>query len=253
MANSLPVMDFILAQNVLAHNDYPQEFLKYCKKIMNKDTVLLVQTSQANMFVNNEFDTAYHEHISFFSARSMEALTRNAGLEIVDVFKPSIHGTSYAFVIKKIDPNNPIRSFALNNLIEKEREEGRYDIATYEKFSKFAKSVVSNLKIKIDEFKSRGYKVVGFGAAAKGTTLLNFGNIKLDYIVDDNELKWGLKTPGMNIDIKNPDELQKEEGNLCIIPLAWNFFDEIQRKVKMRRGNKKDSYVLYFPKISVHE
>ncbi|MEK6885221.1 MAG: class I SAM-dependent methyltransferase [Nanoarchaeota archaeon] len=251
IANSLPLMDFIIAQNVLAHNDYPQEFLKCCKKIMNENTILIVQTSQANMFLNNEFDTVYHEHISFFSARSMEALTKNAGLEIIDVFKPSIHGTSYVFVIKRIDPNKTSPSKSLDYLIEKEHEEGRYDVAYYEKFSNFAKYVVSNLKIKIEEYKQKGYKIVGYGAAGKGITLLNFGNIKLDYIVDDNELKWGLKTPGMDIDVKNPNELEKESGNICIIPLAWNFFDEIRKKVKLRRRNKDDIFILYFPKISV--
>jgi len=251
VANSLPLMDFILAQNVLAHNDYPQEFLKNCKKIMKKNTILIVQTSQANMFLNGEFDTAYHEHISFFSAKSMEALTKNVGLEIINVFKPSIHGTSYVFIIKKIDIDRDYRSLAMSYLIEKEMQEGRYDIATYERFSNFAKSIVSNLKMKIEEWRVKGYKVIGYGAAAKGNTLLNFGKIKLDYIVDDNELKWGLKTPGMDIDIKSPDELKKENGNLCIIPLAWNFFDEIYRKIKLMRGDKDDKFILYFPKVRV--
>ena len=251
VANRLPIMDFIIAQNVLAHNDNPQEFLKCCKKIMNKNTVLIIQTSQADMFLNNEFDTIYHEHISFISAKSMEILTKNAGLEIIDVFKPSIHGTSYVFILKKLDARKTSESKALNYLIEKEYEEGRYNISSYERYSNSVRSIVSDLKIKIEEYRQKGYKIIGYGACGKGNCLLNFGNINLDYIVDDNELKWGFKTPGMNIDIKNPDELKKENGNLCIIPLAWNFFSEIQKKVKLRRKNEDDKFILYFPKIRV--
>jgi len=87
-------LDIITAQNVFAHNSYPLEFLKQCKEIMHDASVLFIQTSQADMIRNNEFDTIYHEHLSFFNASSMSALARRAGLCLVDIRKTPIHGNS---------------------------------------------------------------------------------------------------------------------------------------------------------------
>ena len=79
--------------------------------------------------------------------------------------------------------------------------------------------------------------------------MLNFFKLKLDYIVDDNELKWSYKTPGMDILVKSPDEIINEERNLNVVILSWNFFNEISRKVLLRRKNKKDLYLLYVPVV----
>ena len=92
-------LDIIIAQNVFAHNDYPMDFLKHCKAIMHDNTRLFIQTSQAEMIKNNEFDTIYHEHLSFFNSKSMLALAERAGLTIIDIVKTPIHGTSYLFVM----------------------------------------------------------------------------------------------------------------------------------------------------------
>jgi SAM-dependent methyltransferase len=242
VANNLPAMGIITAQNVFAHNSDPHGFLMSCEKVMNKESTLIIQTSQANMFANNEFDTIYHEHISFFCINSMMTLARRCGFSVVDVLKPEIHGTSYIFVLK-------LGNVALSPASYKLLAEEQRDIIFFNKWSKNANTVVSDLKHKIEDYRSLGYKVVGYGAAAKGNTLLNFGSIKLDYIVDDNEMKHGYFTPGMNIEIKSPNDL-KTEDKLLVVPLAWNFFDEIKGKVKTIRQGKETAFVLYFPKIN---
>ena len=94
-----------------------------------------------------------------------------------------------------------------------------------------------------------GKKVIGYGAAAKGMTVINAGNLMFDYIVDDNPLKQGLLCPGSNIPVYSPHQLETEAANIIIIPLAWNFFDEIKFKVKQLRPNKSDTYVRYFPEL----
>ena len=91
---------------------------------------------------------------------------------------------------------------------------------------------------------------VGYGAAAKANTLLNFGKINLDFIIDDNELKQELLTPGMNIPIKSSKYLNNE-NRMLIIPLAWNFYDEIKSRVEKERSNSDDIFIKYFPKLKI--
>ena len=240
-------LDIIVAQNVLAHNSSPLEFLQQCKEIMHDNTVLFIQTSQADMVKNNEFDTIYHEHISFFCANSMNELARRAGLHLVDITKTPIHGTSYLFVFTKTP-----RAVNINHILEEERNAGLQTPATYIEYARRAERVVKDLKETITAYRAEGFVIAGYGAAAKGMTLLNFGNILLDFIVDDNPLKQGRFTPGMHIPVVSIDKLdQVADSNIAFVPLAWNFFDEIKTKIKTKRNNANDVYVRYFPTISV--
>lgn len=247
-AKNLPKMDFIICQNVIAHNADPLGFLKSCRIALNDSGRVFIQTSQANMFMNNEFDTIYHEHISFFSSKSMKTLAERSGFIIEDVFKPSIHGTSYVFILSSQMDGNQDK---INDLIAQEAREGREDIVFYSNYVKKVMDSVNGLKELVEKYRNKGIKVVGYGAAAKGNTLLNFGKINLDYIVDDNIMKVGLLTPGMDIDILSPSELSKESNDLVVVPLAWNFFDEIKGNVSKIRGEKTTKFIKYFPKIEV--
>lgn len=237
--------DILVAQNVFAHVADPYGFLQACKIAMHDGSKLHIQTSQADMIAHGQFDTIYHEHISFFSARSMRMLAERAGMSLEDIFITPVHGGSYVFVL------------TLNSGAEKterevtEEKEGRYTEAFFKKFADDVTKVVTDLKSTLEQHRADGRKLIGYGAAAKGNTLLNFANIKLDYIIDDNPLKQGLYTPGMDILIEPKEVLSKETTPLTIVPLAWNFFDEIYTKVKSIRSNPDDSFVTYFPKVTV--
>jgi 2-polyprenyl-3-methyl-5-hydroxy-6-metoxy-1,4-benzoquinol methylase len=232
--------DAIVAQNVFAHNDYPEQFLLACKEVLSDKGYMFIQTSQANMVMNNEFDTIYHEHISFFSAKSLCTLAKRCGFNVIDIEKTSVHGTSFVFVLSKTEEDRSdrllLREDELNSDIIKE-------------YANKCHKVVDDLKQTIEKFRLEGYKIIGYGAAAKGNTLLNFGEIDLDYIVDDNPLKHKLYTPGRNILIKSPDALLEEKETIVIIPLAWNFFDEIKKNVSLRNNNV--IFVRYFPSINI--
>lgn len=235
-------IDIIVAQNVFAHTDYPDNFLKYCKEIMNDNSLLFLQTSQADMIKNNEFDTIYHEHLSFFSIRSMYELSKKSQLFLIDVIKTPIHGNSNLFVFSKKNKSNKIQE-----LMNLEKQQGLYNIDTYNKYAKKCYEIILKLNEKINELKNLNYKIVGYGAAAKGMTVLNFGKIKIDFIIDDNPLKQNLYTPGMHIPITNIDELDKlKNDKIAFLPLAWNFFDEIKSKIKLKRNNKNDVFINYF-------
>lgn len=241
-------IDIINAQNVFAHTSYPLEFLEMCKEIMHDDTRLYIQTSQADMIRNNEFDTIYHEHLSFFNITSMYHLVQRAGLYLLDVVKTPIHGTSFMFVISKF-PGNTEKLLAQ---LDEESSAGLQNYETYVEYAEKCKKVVEDLKQTITDYRGDGYVVAGYGAAAKGMTLINFGDLYLDFIIDDNELKQGMFCPGSGIPVVPIDMLEQvKDMKVLFIPLAWNLFTEIKSKIKNARDNADDLFVKYFPEITI--
>ena len=241
-------LDIITAQNVFAHNSYPLEFLKQCKEIMHDASVLFIQTSQADMIRNNEFDTIYHEHLSFFNASSMSALAHRAGLHLIDIRKTPIHGNSYMFVFSKTPKKGNVES-----VLVEEREQGLQDMNTYLAYADHCHTIIGDLNSTLDNYRGLGYTLVGYGAAANGNTLLNFGKTKLDMIIDDNPMKQGLYSPGMSIPVLAIDTLDSlGDTKVAFVPLAWNFFKEISSKIKTKRDQEGDVFIKYFPTVSVN-
>ena len=238
-------MDVITAQNVCAHTPNPLDFLEGVKKALTVNGTAYIQTSQSQMYQRNEFDTTYHEHISFFSANSMNTLAKRAGLVLTDIEITPIHGDSYVFVLKHEGAD--VKS-SVTETIRKEGTEGRHNSMFYKQFGINAESIVRKLKDLVTRCQAEGTPVVGYGAAAKGMTVLNANDIQLDWIVDDNELKQGLLTPGTNIPIKDKSSLDIDE-HIVVIPLAWNFFNEIKANVEEVRQDKSTQYVQYFPNV----
>lgn len=221
--------DVIVAQNVLAHTDDPLKFLDICGDIAPN---IYIQTSQANMVYNGEFDTIYHEHISFFSERSMMSLAKRANLVLSDTVLRNIHGTSFLFYLTKEGTAQSIVTGP--------------DISTINNFGDKAREVIERLKSEIVSLRECGVKIVGYGAAAKGMTVMNAVGEKLDYVVDDNPLKHNKFTPGLLMPICSPDVLSEEKEPIVVIPLAWNFYPEIKEKV-LRRKSDNVTFIKYFP------
>ena len=242
--NKLPKkFDFIISQNSFAHNPNPIKFLINSKKMMHDESTLIIQTSQADMCRNYEFDTIYHEHISFFNLKSMYELLKRSNLKLHNVIKDPIHGSSYIFVIKKKSNLNKVKF-----LFKKERV---LNIKYYKTWSKKCKSVANRIKKKI-EIISKKNTVIGYGAAAKANTFLNFTGIKLDLIIDDNKFKQNKFCPGNKIPIRSINFLKNYKKNLYFVPLAWNFFKEIKQRVKRSRKNYKDKFIICYPKFRIH-
>lgn len=238
----------ITAQNVCAHTPDPLGFLQGVAAHLEYDGSAYIQTSQSQMYQRNEFDTVYHEHISFFNVYSMSVLAKRAGLILTDVKIGDIHGDSYIFVLRH---QGDIRNAVINKIGE-EIKDGRYGLEFYNDFGYAAEEVLDNLVRVINGYRSinKNIKIVGYGAAAKGMTLLNTENIQLDWIVDDNPIKQGLFTPGTNIEIKGRASLDTDD-KMIIIPLAWNFFEEIKANVEEIRSVDKTTYIKYFPNIEI--
>jgi len=231
--------DIIIAQNVFAHNSYPREFLESCKAALENNGCIFIQTSQADMVANNQFDTIYHEHISFFSVKSFCTLAKHAGLNVIDVTRTNIHGTSFVFVLSKDLADQSEKFINLEQTL------------TYRTMLKYAancKRIATETKAMVEKLQRQGIKVVGYGAAAKGNTFLNFSKFNLEYIVDDNNLKHNMFSPGTKIPILHPDILYNETDEIYVVPLAWNFFNEIKAKVISRKSSKI-KFLKYFPEV----
>lgn len=244
--------DAIIAQNVFAHTHDIVHFLECCKSAMNDQTRLYIQTSQADMIENNQFDTIYHEHLSFFSTLSMKTVCERVGLRLVSVKKTDIHGGSYVFTVSLVDNEDS----SVSEMIQREQSVGRYSLDRYDDYREKVEQVIFNFRQFAELYSSRGYLLVGYGAAAKGNTFLNASKVKLHFIIDDNPLKQGLLTPGTNTMIASSDLINKFAHNTVFVPLAWNFHDEIRSKIKSKvdlLNFKNDfSYLIhaYYPKAT---
>jgi len=240
--------DIITSQNAFAHIPDPLSYLETVKSVLADDGLMFISTSQADMILNDEFDTIYHEHISFFNAKSMQALAERAGLYLRDVIKTPIHGTSYIFVLGKKE-----QQYRMTNILSMETAVGLYTDETYAAWAANTLRLVDELKTFVELYRRKGYILGGYGAAAKGNTLLNFSKIKLDFIVDDNELKQNKYSPGMSIPVVSIEHLDQytSKDKILFIPLAWNFFTEIRSKIQTRRNNENDKFLKYFPKVEI--
>ena len=240
--------DVIVAMNVFAHTKEPLEILKCIELCLSSSGTAYIQTSQANMFEYGQFDTVYHEHISFFNVRSMKALLARTNLTLIDVRIEKIHGDSYLWVVKK--------SSGGESTLEREIYEeniGLYNLDTYSVFETKATSVVEEVKKILEKFRNLGFQVAGYGAAAKGNTFLNFSEIDLDYFFDDTPQKIGKYAPAGNCKVSNPIEMMEIDRQLLFIIPAWNFKKEIVDKISTIRKNKHDAVLTYFPFIEVSE
>ncbi len=232
--------DIITAQNVLAHTPDPLRFLRKCARLMSDHSRLFVVTSQANMIVNGECDTIYHEHISYFNAHSMIALAKRAGLQILDVLMPDIHGTSFVFVLVKGE-NEP-KSESVIDRLGWEFSTGMMAAPIYTWWKKHALWRVERLRRTVSAYKEQGFYSVGAGAAAKGISMLNMADMKLDVIVDSTPTKWNKASNGMPILPFDRIEFITHEKALFVI-LPWNLREEIRRNVLRLRNNKKDVFI----------
>jgi SAM-dependent methyltransferase len=239
--------DIVVSQNAFAHIPDPVEYLQLLEPLMKDNGLFFVQTSQANMVLNGEFDTIYHEHISFYCVESMRELARRAGWNLIDAVKTPIHGTSYVFVLspKYKQPKH------IKNLIA--MEAALQDPATYEKWANNVVAIKDAIIEHCEDYRELGFKLVGYGAAAKGMTLLNYTKLKLDCIIDDNPLKQNTYSPGMDIPVVGSDMLNNytDDDKILFIPLAWNFFNEIRGKIKTKRDCMDDRFLRYFPEVEI--
>ena len=230
--------DLLLGNNVLAHVPDVHDFVGGMKILLKpKGIVTLEFPHLQDLIEQSQFDTIYHEHFSYLSFRSAKKIFELHGLRLFDVEEIPTHGGSLRIFGRHDFAEDIAISDRVSGLLQKEERAKLDRIAAYENF--WAK--VKNTKLKLLRFlvdaKEGGKSVVGYGAPAKGNTLLNYcgvGRDFLDYTVDRSPYKQGMFLPGSHIPIYHPDKLRETKPDYVLI-LPWNLKDEIMEQTAFIR------------------
>jgi hypothetical protein len=218
-----------LARHVLAHVPDLHGFLRGAASCLAEDGVAMVECPHLLPFYQNlEFDTVYHEHMCYFSATVLKTLGGLCGLELIDVEEVDLHGGSILSTFQPIGGPR-FATPAVEEMLEREAEAGLVKPEPWAAFARMAQSAKMQLLAELRRLKLAGQKVVGYGAAAKGMSLLSYlgvGPELLPYIVDKNPYKQGLYTPGHHIPVYGTEKLLTDRPDVVLI-LAWNFAREI--------------------------
>lgn len=224
----------ITANHVLAHTDDPHEIIRGAAKLLAKDGVFIFEVQYlANLIKHNQFDLTYHEHVCYFSLSPLIRLLEQHGLEIFDVEHINREGGSLRIYAAHTPSIFPMSENVAALLLEEEAA-GLHKPITYEQFSKTPVQIKHDLLKLLYSIKQEGKKIAGYGAPAKGNTLLQYCGITselLDYVTDTTPTKQGKYTPGSHIPIVSPERLLSERPDYILL-LAWNFTDSILEKEK---------------------
>ena len=229
--------DLIIGNNVYAHVPDINDFTHGLKKLLKPSgTITLEFAYLLNLIEENEFDMVYHEHFSYLSLHAVSAIFENAGLKIYDVEELLTHGGSLRMYgcHEEADFKPTDR---VHKQLQKEKDDGLLNLETYVIFQQKAEKVKNELLSFLIEQKTNGKTVVGYGAAAKGNTLFNYGGIKPDllpYVCDAAPAKQGKYLPGSNIPIFLPDIIKKEKPDYVLI-IPWNIAEEISKQLSIVR------------------
>jgi len=245
----VPASDVITATNVLAHVDDVKTFVSLAKRNLRSfhRGIMVVEVPYAANLINYvQFDTIYHEHLSYFLFRPLVRLFKDAGMPIFRVKKVPIHGGSLRIYAS---PHDRPEERSVSLMLEDEERVGLWNPETYKEFSENTKFVMADLPFLLFSLKRDGKKVIGYCASAKGVSLLNYCGITSDdlpLIVDETLEKQGRNTPGSNIPIVSFEAFELEKPDYILI-LAWNFKEELMAKTK-RFGAK---YIIPIPTVEI--
>ena len=245
--------DLLLGNNVLAHVPDVNDFVAGMKIALKRDGVITMEFPHLlQLMANNQFDTIYHEHFSYFSFVTVERIFAKHGLALFDVEELPTHGGSLRIYARHAENDKPAENANVESLRKREIGAGMTALATYEKFSENVRATKRNLLDFLIRVKREGKSVVGYGAPAKGNTLLNYCGIRtdfLDYTVDRSPHKQGLFLPGTRIPVHAPDRIRQTRPDYILI-LPWNIKDEIIEQMSHVRewGGK---FVVPIPRVEV--
>ena len=226
--------DLLIGNNVLAHVPDINDFVGGQKIILDESGVITIEFPHLmRLMENNQFDTIYHEHFSYLSLLTVERIFAAHGLVIFDVDEIPTHGGSLRIYARHDSDTAKAVTDAVVELRQREVEAGLTDIPTYTAFSEQVKETKRKLLEFLIEAKRAGKSIVGYGAPAKGNTLLNYCGIRndfLDYTVDLSPHKQGRYLPGTHLPIRDPEVIRQTRPDYLLI-LPWNLKDEIMEQM----------------------
>ena len=245
--------DLLLGNNVLAHVPELNDFVKGMKILLNPTGVITMEFPHLQRLVDEcQFDTIYHEHFSYFSFITVEQVFAKHGLALFDVEELPTHGGSLRIYGKHTDDYSKPISNKIFALREREKQLGYADLDLYNSFADKVMSTKRNILEFLIEAKRAGKTIVGYGAPAKGNTLLNYCGIRNDmisYTVDRSPHKQGHFLPGTHISIYGPEKIRETRPDYVVI-LPWNLKDEIIKQMEHIR-EWGGQFVVFIPEVKV--
>ena len=232
--------DLMLGNNVLAHvpdiNDFVDGFRI---ALAPRGTLTFEFPHLLNLIHFKQFDTIYHEHFSYLSLSTTREILAAHGLTVYDVDEISTHGGSLRLYVRHDDHKDLPVSSSVSALEEQERQAGLRDVSGYQGFQRAADDIRAAVLGFLYEQRNAGRRVVGYGAAAKGNTLLNYCGVKGDelisFVVDASPHKQGMFLPGSRIPVVSEQELRTVQPDFVLI-LPWNIREEIMQQLAYVRG-----------------
>jgi hypothetical protein len=241
----------ITATNVIAHVENICEFIVSIKILLDQNGVLVLEFPYLVDYIENlEFDTSYHEHLSYISITPLNKLCTKLDMKIINVEKKNIHGGTVRVTITHKNSMLNIEN-SVTEFLSVEELQGYNSIKKYSNWSLAVKNLILNFSENITKLKSEGNKISAFGASAKGATLLNSTGINnniIDYIYDHTPEKIGKFSPGTGIPIIHPNKIIEDSPDYILI-LSWNFKEEIIEKVRAL-GYKKN-FIIPIPRWEI--
>ncbi|MBI2541518.1 class I SAM-dependent methyltransferase [Candidatus Woesearchaeota archaeon] len=243
----------IIATNVLAHVDNLNKFMAAVGILLRDDGLFIVEVPYLyDLISKNEFDTIYHEHLSYFLVKPLQKLYNDHGFTIVNIEKYPIHGGTIRVYASKKSPGRENPGKSVSNFLNFEQNEGMYSLKTYNKLDDRVKKIKKDLLKALKNLKGKGKKIAAYGASAKGSTLLNYCGIDnglISFIVDDTPEKQNHLAPGSKIKIVDASYMEKNKPDYLLL-LAWNFAKEIMEKTSKIYG-KPVRYIIPVPKVKI--
>ena len=227
--------DLTVANNVLAHVPDINDFVKGFSILLKPNGVSTFEFPHIlNLIENNQFDTIYHEHYSYLSFTATCAVLKSNNMTAFDVEEINTHGGSLRVYAQRTDSGKQVICKSVLELQKKENEIGISHLQFYEGFQKKAEGIKLEFISFLIKAKQDGKKVVGYGAAAKGNTLINFSGVRpelLSYVVDKNKEKQGKYMPGSRIPIVEENKLKVDQPHYVVI-LPWNIKKEVIEQLR---------------------
>jgi hypothetical protein len=245
--------DLLVGNNVLAHIPDLNDFVAGLKILLKPQGVITMEFPHLMRLVENvQFDTIYHEHFSYFSFLTVERVFTTHGLTLFDVEELSTHGGSLRIYVKHQEDTTKPVSERVVELKQRETKIGFTKISYYLAFHENVKALKREILKFLIQTKEEGKTIIGYGAPAKGNTLLNYCGIRtdlLEYTVDRSPHKQGLFLPGTHLPIYHPDKIRETKPEYVLI-LPWNLKEEImEQMLHIREWGGK--FVIFIPEVEI--